>query len=67
VPALDENGVAAPGSGKERVRARLSQLAYGDNLPPPTREQLEEAYRHDHHVRELEADADQRPGAHGPG
>ena len=67
VPALDENGIAAPGSVKERVRARLSQLAYGDDLPPPTREQLEEAHRHDHHVRELETDADQRPGAHGPG
>jgi ubiquinol-cytochrome c reductase cytochrome b subunit len=57
-PALDENGIAAPGSLAVRVRTRLSQLAYGDNVPPPTRAELDEAARHEQHVGELESHLD---------
>jgi ubiquinol-cytochrome c reductase cytochrome b subunit len=32
-PAVDENGVAAPGSVAQRARVRLSELAYGDDVP----------------------------------
>ena len=46
----DENGVAAPKQGKERVRARLSQFWYGDDVTKPTRQELEEAAHHHDHV-----------------
>ncbi|SDR86226.1 menaquinol-cytochrome c reductase cytochrome b subunit precursor [Nocardioides scoriae] len=48
VPALesDQNGVTSPTARKDRVRARLSQLWFGDNIQKPTREELEEAHHH---------------------
>ncbi|HET8915586.1 MAG TPA: cytochrome bc complex cytochrome b subunit [Propionibacteriaceae bacterium] len=49
----DVNGVSAPKQGKERVRARLSQFWYGDDVVKPTRTELEEAA---HHHEEIEHD-----------
>ncbi len=42
----DVNGVAAPKQGKERVRAKLSQFWYGDDVAKPTAGELEEAVHH---------------------
>jgi ubiquinol-cytochrome c reductase cytochrome b subunit len=42
-PRTDENGVPAPSARADRVRARLSQTLYADNVPTPTAEELEEA------------------------
>ncbi len=42
----DENGVVAPGNRKERLRSRLSQAWFGDNVQKPTRAELEEAHHH---------------------
>jgi ubiquinol-cytochrome c reductase cytochrome b subunit len=42
----DENGVASPTARKDKLRARLSQLWYGDNIQKPTRAELEEAHHH---------------------
>ncbi len=47
----DSNGVARKGSRLDGIRARLSKYWYADNVPTPTREELEEA----HHHAELEA------------
>ncbi len=47
----DENGVASPTARKDKVRARLSRLWYGDNIQKPTRAEIEEA----HHHAELES------------
>jgi ubiquinol-cytochrome c reductase cytochrome b subunit len=55
-PAVDENGVAAPGSRSDRIRARLSQAMFADNVQKPTAEELEEARHHAEHTHELEAD-----------
>jgi len=42
----DENGVASPTARKDKLRARLSRLWYGDNIQKPTRAELEEAHHH---------------------
>ncbi len=42
----DDNGVSSPSARKDKVRARLSQLWYGDNIQKPTHEELEEAHHH---------------------
>jgi ubiquinol-cytochrome c reductase cytochrome b subunit len=63
----DANGVAAPKQGKERVRARLSQFWYGDDVVKPTREELEEAAHHQHEIeRALAASESIGDGVHGP-
>ncbi len=48
VPELetDENGIASPTARKDKVRARLSRLWYGDNVQKPTFAELEEAHHH---------------------
>ena len=46
---VDANGVAAPGRGKERIRARLSRFWYADDVPKPTSAEIEEAARHGEH------------------
>ncbi len=48
VPQLttDDNGVSSPTARKDKVRGRLSQLWYGDNVQKPTREELDEAHHH---------------------
>ena len=42
----DGNGVVAPGSRKNKVRARLSRFWFADNVQKPTRQQLEEGHSH---------------------
>jgi ubiquinol-cytochrome c reductase cytochrome b subunit len=46
---VDENGVALPGARKARLRSKLSNFFYEDNIPLPTREELEEAEAHLRH------------------
>lgn len=52
---VDENGVAAPGSRSQRIRAALSKRMFGDNVQKPTREELEEARHHAEHEHALKA------------
>ncbi len=54
----DENGVAAPGSRAQRIRAKLSRGMFSDNVQKPTVEELEEARHHAEHINELEAGLD---------
>ena len=60
----DENGVAAPHSGVQRVRARLSRFWYADDRQKPTVAELEEAnsHGHDDSATELEAADDEFQG-----
>ncbi|GGF31440.1 cytochrome bc1 complex cytochrome b subunit [Marmoricola endophyticus] len=53
--STDENGVEAPGSRAEKVRARLSQAWYGTNVQKPTAAELEEAH---HHAEEHDHESD---------
>lgn len=48
VPQLttDDNGVSSPTARKDKLRGRLSQLWYGDNVQKPTRDELDEAHHH---------------------
>ncbi|KQT94943.1 ubiquinol-cytochrome c reductase cytochrome b subunit [Marmoricola sp. Leaf446] len=48
VPQLttDDNGVSSPTARKDKLRGRLSQLWYGDNVQAPTRAELDEAHHH---------------------
>ena len=46
---VDENGVRAPRARLNRLRARLSNFYYADNIPLPTREELEAAEAHLRH------------------
>jgi ubiquinol-cytochrome c reductase cytochrome b subunit len=63
-PGVDENGVAAQGTVALRVRSRLSQLAYGDDLPAPTRAQLAAARDHERHQRALQSEDDHPAAGH---
>ena len=60
VPAgrVDENGVVAPGSRAERARARISRGVYGDNVQPPTAEEIDAARHHAEGPRALEPGSD---------
>ena len=51
----DENGVAAPNTRVQKLRAMLSRSLYADNVPKPTPEELEEARHHADHINALEA------------
>jgi ubiquinol-cytochrome c reductase cytochrome b subunit len=51
----DGNGVVAPGSRAQKVRARLSAAMYANNIQKPTKEELEEAHHHAEHEHELQA------------
>ncbi|MGD9959709.1 cytochrome bc1 complex cytochrome b subunit [Nocardioides sp.] len=62
--ATDANGVAAPGTLKEKLRAKLSTLMYADNIAPPTAEELEEGHHHAEHEHELEAGLDHPADGH---
>jgi ubiquinol-cytochrome c reductase cytochrome b subunit len=44
----DANGVVNPGTRKQRLRSRLSHFWYADDIPKPTRRELEEAHAHGH-------------------
>ena len=58
----DANGVASPAATKDRVRARLSEAWYGDDVQKPTREELDEAHHHAEHEHALEAGTDGSEG-----
>jgi ubiquinol-cytochrome c reductase cytochrome b subunit len=45
----DENGVKAPGTRRNRLRAKLSHFWFAPNIQKPTREELEEARVHAEH------------------
>jgi ubiquinol-cytochrome c reductase cytochrome b subunit len=63
-PEVDENGVVAPGTRVERIRAKLSQGMFGDNVQKLTVEELEEARHHAEHTHELEAGLDHPADGH---
>jgi ubiquinol-cytochrome c reductase cytochrome b subunit len=60
----DENGVAAPGTRGDKIRAKLSHAMFADNVQKPTVEELEEAKAHAHHEHELEAGLDHPAPGH---
>ncbi|MGA8247317.1 MAG: ubiquinol-cytochrome c reductase cytochrome b subunit [Nocardioides sp.] len=60
----DENGVTAPGTRTQRIRARLSHAMFADNIQPPTPEELDEARHHAEHEHELEAGLDHPASGH---
>jgi ubiquinol-cytochrome c reductase cytochrome b subunit len=60
----DTNGVAAPGSRAQRVRARLSTLWFADNVQKPTREELEAGHHHAEHEHELQSGLDHPADGH---
>jgi ubiquinol-cytochrome c reductase cytochrome b subunit len=60
----DANGVVAPGSRANRIRARLSKAFYAHNVQKPTPEELEEARHHAEHAHELEAGLDHPASGH---
>ena len=53
---VDDNGVRAPRSRAERVRARLSRFAYGDNLQKPTSDEVGEAAAHHAEIEPAEGE-----------
>jgi ubiquinol-cytochrome c reductase cytochrome b subunit len=59
----DVNGVVNPATRKERLRARLSQFWYADDMDKPTRQELEEAHAHGH----SDGHGDGHAVAHGDG
>ena len=60
----DTNGVAAPGSRSQRVRAKLSTLWFADNVQKPTREELEAGHHHAEHEHELQSGLDHPADGH---
>jgi ubiquinol-cytochrome c reductase cytochrome b subunit len=50
----DANGVPAPGTRKQKLRAKLSTLWFADNVQKPTREELEAGHHHAEHEHELQ-------------
>ena len=54
----DANGVVNPGTRKERLRARMSRFWFGDDVPKPTRHELEEAHAHGHSDGHAQAEAE---------
>jgi ubiquinol-cytochrome c reductase cytochrome b subunit len=62
--AVDENGVAAPGTRSDHIRAKLSRAMYADNVQKPTAEELEEARHHAEHAHELEEGLDHPASGH---
>jgi ubiquinol-cytochrome c reductase cytochrome b subunit len=55
---VDENGVPAPGTRADRIRARIAKGMFADNVQKPTTEELAEAHHHadEEHQRELGLD-----------
>ncbi|MEO5661866.1 MAG: ubiquinol-cytochrome c reductase cytochrome b subunit [Nocardioides sp.] len=60
----DANGVVAPGSRIQAVRAALSEKMFGHNVQKPTAEELEEAHHHAEHEHALEAGLDHPADGH---
>ena len=58
---VDENGVPAKrglGGSLDKVRAKVSEVMFADNVQKPTREELEEARHHAEHEHALQAGLD---------
>jgi ubiquinol-cytochrome c reductase cytochrome b subunit len=60
----DANGVPAPGSRVQRLRAKLSTLWFADNVQKPTREELEAGHHHAEHEHELQSGLDHPADGH---
>jgi ubiquinol-cytochrome c reductase cytochrome b subunit len=60
----DVNGVPAPNSRSQRLRARLSTLWFADNVQKPTRQELEEAHHHAEHEHALQSGLDHPADGH---
>lgn len=54
-PETDENGVAAPHRGLQKIRARLSRFYFADAIQKPTVAEIEEAHAHAEHDESLES------------
>lgn len=61
---VDENGVPAPGTRSQRIRAKLSSFVYGHNVQKPTRAELEAGHHHAEHETELQAGLDHPADGH---
>jgi quinol---cytochrome-c reductase cytochrome b subunit len=62
-PETDDNGVAAPRRAIRKVRSKLSEFYFADNMTKPSREELEEArahLEHEHHDDEVAIEAGER-------
>lgn len=64
VVEADSNGVAAPGTRVQKLRARLQKLMYADNVQKPTAAELEEGHHHAEHEHELQAGLDHAADGH---
>ena len=51
-PETDENGVAAPRRALRKLRVKMSEFYYADNVLKPTRHELEEARAHAEHAHD---------------
>jgi ubiquinol-cytochrome c reductase cytochrome b subunit len=60
----DANGVAAPGTGLQRLRARLSRGMFGHNVQKPTPEELAEGHHEAEHEHELQSGLDHPADGH---
>ncbi len=60
----DANGVVAPGSRVQALRAKLSEKMYGHNVQKPTAAEIEEAHHHAAHEHQLEAGLDHPADGH---
>jgi ubiquinol-cytochrome c reductase cytochrome b subunit len=54
-PDTDENGVAAPRRGLQKLRSKLSHFYFADAIQKPTRAELEEAHAHADHGEAIES------------
>jgi ubiquinol-cytochrome c reductase cytochrome b subunit len=61
---VDRNGVPAPGTRANRVRARLSRWLNEHNVQKPTREELEAAHHHTEHESALQSGLDHSADGH---
>ncbi|WP_107768195.1 cytochrome bc1 complex cytochrome b subunit [Nocardioides terrigena] len=60
----DSNGVVAPGSRIQALRAKLSDGMFRHNVQKPTAAEIEEAHHHAAHEHELEAGLDHPADGH---
>ena len=64
-PEVDENGVAAPGTGRlQSLRTRLRTLMWSDNVQKPTKAELEAGHHHSEHEHELQEGLDHAADGH---
>ncbi|CAA9372475.1 ubiquinol-cytochrome c reductase cytochrome b subunit [uncultured Nocardioides sp.] len=61
---VDGNGVAAPGTRVNALRAKLSKSMFADNVQKPTTEELTEAHHHAEHEHQLQAGLDHPADGH---